>query len=89
MSITDWHKVKGLKNFVSKNFLLIIKFQFIQSTSDGIMCTQKLNFNENTIWEQNLNCPKRLDQPGIYITGDDSRVTAGQIKNFKFYTYEI
>ena len=61
----------------------------MQSTADGKTCIQKLNFNENTIWEQNLNCPPKLNQPVIYIAGDDSHVTAGQIKNFKFYTFEI
>ena len=67
-----------------------IKVQMIQTTDDGISCTQKLNVNQNSVWQQNIICPSKL--PGdqhIYTTGDDVRVFNGQIRNFKFFTNPI
>lgn len=66
------------------------KFQFIQITDDGINCTQKLNLNDELIWENQLECPlKYEDEKNIYMCGDDTRVLNGQIQNFKFFTHQI
>lgn len=66
------------------------KFQFIQSTSDGINCVQQLKLNGEQIWDNQLSCPAPLQGgQGIWMTGDDSRVLDGEIKNFKFFTYDL
>ena len=65
------------------------KYEFIQTTDDGVTCNQQLRLNEETIWENELGCPMKLTgEQGIYMACNDSRVLQGQIKNFKFFTYE-
>jgi len=66
------------------------KFQFIQRTSDGITCDQQLKLNGEQIWDNQLSCPAPLQGgQGIWMTGNDSRVLDGEIKNFKFFTRDL
>ena len=72
------------------NYHEMNKFQFIQITDDGINCTQKVNLNDNLIWENQLACPPKYEgENNIYMCGEDSRVFNGQIKNFKFFTHKL
>ena len=69
------------------NLKSVKKFNFIQSTTDGQSCHQKIKLNGNTIYEEIVNCPDPIDgQVGIFVTGDDYRVLDGQLRNFKFFT---
>jgi len=70
------------------------KFQFIQSSSDGINCVKQLKLNGEQIWNSKLTCPAiKQGEQGIWMTGQQYpeyyRLLDGQIKNFKFYTHDL
>ena len=70
--------------------MIHLKFQFIQKTMDGETCFQQLKLNEEQLWSETNRCAEIMNgEKGIYMTGDESRVLAGQIRNFKFFTYDI
>ena len=95
----DWHKeimqifnlIAGFPDFyLWQHFHVLLKFQFIQTTSDDINCLQTLKLNETVIWENQLTCPTKYEaENNIYMCGDDSRVLNGKIRNFKFFTHDI
>ena len=66
------------------------KFQFMQSTEDGINCKQEVLLNGTPIWTQNSSCPKILTEPQqIYLAADDGRVPDAEVRNFKFFTHPV
>ena len=66
------------------------KFQIIQRTSDGITCYQKVKINGNTIWAFQLACPVKYTlENNVWLTSDNIYTLDGQIKDFKFSTFDI
>ena len=85
---------KSINEETTSKYHEIKKYQFIQSTSDGINCHQVVKFDDQKFKEIQLSCPPKYDQEtSVWMSAGNNNSgntpLNGQIKNFMFFTHDL